>query len=105
MSKIEERKAEFKCDNNLLEYFEDVSNKIYIEYHFPNGSHITIKEPLYLAILETGENLICDSELTCYKIRPKIGWWKTWKVKKGEKHFTNIDAFSLNTQKEELLKS
>lgn len=86
--------------NNTDIKFTDVSGKKTLEYHFPNGSHVTIQKPIYLAILPTGENLIYDSSKTCYKIRPKIGWWKSWKVYDGHPHFTEIDVVSVGNQKE-----
>lgn len=95
----------FVNDTNIK--FTEITGKKTLEYHFPNGSHVTIKRPIYLAILSTGENLIYDQDKNCYKIRPKIGWWKKWTVDEGYPHFTEIDVVSIQNTKheEELIKS
>lgn len=91
--------------NNTDIKFTDISGKKTLEYHFPNGSHITINKPIFLSILPTGENLIYDQDSNCYKIRPKIGWWKKWQVFEGQPHFTEIDVFSVSNEKNEMLHS
>jgi len=87
-----------KFRNTTNVEFENISGKKMIEYHFPNGSHITIQKPIYIAILPTGENLIYDQSENCYKIRPKIGWWKKWTVTEDHPHFTTIDVVSIDSK-------
>lgn len=85
--------------------FTNISNKMILEYHFTNGSHITIRKPIFLAILPNGVNLIYDYSQNCYKIRPKVGWWKKWQVKEGTPHFTKVDVFSIEDTQVELITS
>lgn len=72
--------------------FTDVTCKSRIIYNFPTGQSVDIKNPVYMATLPTGVNLVYDADGMCYKIRPAIGWWKTWETRSGCAHFIREDV-------------
>ena len=87
---IRKKMATFNNATNLN--FMDVTCKEYLNYNFPNGQSLKINSPIYMCILDTGVNLVWDESGMSYKIKPSIGWWKSWETRKGCAHFVNTDV-------------
>lgn len=82
---IEKAKAKFKNETDFE--FTDITCEEFREYHFPNGESLMIEDPVYLCMLETGENLLYTASGKCYKIRPSLSWYRVWKARAGCAHF------------------
>lgn len=87
--KIDIAKARFINESGVE--FDDITCKTFLRYNFPNGQSIEIQDPVYMATLPTGENLVYDAEEISYKIRPSKSWWKTWGTRTGCANFVKDD--------------
>lgn len=88
--KIQKAMSNFQNGIPDLE-FNDITCKEKLQYNFPNGTSLKIEDPIYMATLPSGENLVYDANEVSYKIRPSIGWSKTWTTREGCDNFVPED--------------
>jgi hypothetical protein len=76
-----------KFINESTLIFSDVSSELKREYNFPNGTKLTIHNPLYLNVSASGGHRLFANNGFCYYIKPSESWFIKWKPKSGQPHF------------------
>ena len=79
---------EIKFINESGFEFKDISAETGREYTFPNGTTLTIQNPLYLHVSTSGGHRLFDAQGTSWYIQPLEGWSINWKVKEGYPNFS-----------------
>ena len=79
------KKLDFINKTKLI--FSDISSEKFREYTFPNKEKLTIFQPLFLNVSESGGHRIFSNNGCSYYIKPAESWYIMWIVKEGEPNF------------------
>lgn len=67
--------------------FKDISSEDFRQYNLPNGEYLTIEQPQFLHVSDSGGHRVVDYEGNCYYIKICESWYISWASREGAPHF------------------